>query len=132
MEIKKIKLDYVFVSTDTGVQVAGIAAYLKYMRNLTINVIGVQHEQQCHLFNGIQQMKEGNNSPIVGYDSTSVCLPLCCNLVDDWVMVSETEVLQSLYYLVSMQGIIVNRLSAQAYAGSLKFLDKLVLYNYYN
>ena len=76
---------------------------------------------------------------MIGFESASLCFPLCQVLIDDWELVTEEEIEKALYTLVENKRIFVEGwylfyivwgAAALVYAGCLKYLDKLVRWLY--
>jgi threonine dehydratase len=87
------------------------------------------------MFKSVQQQEVCVESPMMnsivdstqrGFEPSSLCYPLCQALIDDWILVSEDEVVTSLVQLIENKGIVVEGAAAMAYAGCLKYLDQVV------
>ncbi len=108
------QLDAVFVSIGGGGLIAGIAAYLKTV-NPQIKIIGclpahapVMYE--CIQANKIIEVKEKptlSDGTAGGIDHDSITFELCKSLVDDYVLVSEEEILNAMKVVLNSHHLVI-------------------------
>ncbi len=124
---QEASLDIVVVPIGGGGLISGIAAYLKEV-NPEITIIGVQPENACEMADSVKKghVVEPSEKTTIsdgtagGLDPETITLKYCQDFVDDFVLVSEIQILQSLQLINQYAGIEVEPAAALALAGILK------------
>lgn len=120
-------IDAVFVSVGGGGLIAGIGAYLKEISPRT-RIVGCWPEHspvmyEClragKIFN-VPELPTISESTAGGLEDGSVTFPLCQNLIDDYVLVSEEEIQSALRLLIEQERWLVEGAAGVALAALLK------------
>lgn len=126
-EQSPVPLDAVFVAVGSGGLAAGIAGVLKALRP-GIAVYGCSPENDCAMAASVRagRIVEVAAKPTIsdgtagGIEPGSITFALCRDLVDDFVLVSESEIREALRGLVGRSRQLVEGAAAAALAGALK------------
>jgi threonine dehydratase len=123
-------MDLVFVPVGGGGLISGIGAYLKEARP-SAKMIGVQPKNASEMAKSVSsgRIVEPSTLPTVsdgtagGLDPDTITFSYCKELVDDFVLVEEPEIIDALKLLEHHMGIQVEPAAALALAGILKRQD---------
>lgn len=124
-------IDAVFVALGGGGMIAGIASYLKALGK-EIKIIGCSPQNSCVM---IESVKAGRVLEIAslptlsdgtagGVETDAITLPLCRELVDDYVTVSEDEIREALLSFIETHHLLIEGSAAVAIAAFLKQSEK--------
>lgn len=124
-------IDLVFVAVGGGGLISGVAAYLK-QRIPHVRMIGCWPANSRVLYESIRagHVVDFPETPTIsestagGIENGSITLDLCRNLIDDYVLVSEEEIVHALKLIVSEERMIVEGAAGVAVAGYLKERQK--------
>ncbi|CAD8186388.1 unnamed protein product [Paramecium octaurelia] len=117
------ELDFVFVSCGGGGLIGGIALYFKYLKNKGTKIIGVQPYNNAAMYNILRKKGEGklldtlSDGTSGGIEENAITIEICKHLVDDWVLVTEDQILEAQLKLMNEHKLIVEGAAALAYAG---------------
>ncbi|MGH9832248.1 MAG: threonine/serine dehydratase [Blastocatellia bacterium] len=125
------RIDAVFVAVGGGGLIAGIAAYLKSFSPNT-RIIGCWPENSRALYECLRagRIIEVPEEPTIsestagGVEAGSVTFPLCQQLIDDQVLVSETEIREAMRVIFERERWVVEGSAGVAVAGFLKEREK--------
>lgn len=120
-------IELVFVPVGGGGLISGIASYLK-ATNPAIRIVGVQPFNACEMADSIrenyivppstrQTLSDGTAG---GLDPHTVTFDYCRRLVDDFVLVSEEEIISAMVQLYDHAGLMVEPAAALSLAAILK------------
>jgi threonine dehydratase len=120
-------LDVVFVSVGGGGLVSGIASYLKYYKP-DIKVIGCWPENspvmsECIKAGEIFNVPEKNtisDGTAGGIEPGTITLPMCQELIDEHILVSEEEIKESIKIIASYERMIIEGAAAVPLAAFIK------------
>lgn len=112
-------LDAVFVAVGGGGLAAGVAAWLKHARPAT-RVIGCQPERSAVMAKSIAagELVDEPSRPTLsdatagGIEADSITIPLCRSHVDEWIRVSESEILAAMRTLLEREHCVVEGAAA--------------------
>jgi threonine dehydratase len=121
------RIDAVFVAVGGGGLIAGIAAYLKSVSPAT-RIIGCWPENSRVLYECLRagRIIEFPEEPTIsestagGVEAGSITFPLCQRLIDDQVLVSETEIHEAMRMILEQERWVVEGSAGVAVAGFLK------------
>jgi len=121
------KLEVVFVPVGGGGLISGIAGYLK-AANRNLKVIGVQPENASEMADSIKakQIVAPSTKATIsdgtagGLDPNALTYEYCKLLVDDFVLVSESEIVAAMRLQEEHAGLVVEPSAALALAGLIK------------
>lgn len=121
------RIDAVFVAVGGGGLIAGIAAYLKSISPHT-RVVGCWPENSRALYECLQAGKIINvpeeptisESTAGGVEEGSITFPLCQQLIDDYTLVSETEIRDAMRLILDEEHWIIEGSAGVAVAAYLK------------
>ncbi|HEY0348669.1 MAG TPA: threonine/serine dehydratase [Pyrinomonadaceae bacterium] len=124
-------IDAVFVAVGGGGLVSGIASYLK-AKLPQVRIIGCWPENSRVLFESIRagRVIDFPETPTIsestagGIENGSITLDLCRNLIDDYVLVSEAEILHAMKLIMSEERTIVEGAAGVAVAAYIKEQQK--------
>lgn len=124
-------LDAVFVSIGGGGLVAGIATYLKSVKP-DIKIIGCLPANAPVMYECIKAGKiiDVPEKPTLsdgtagGMDHDSITFEICKNLIDDFVLVSEEEILSSMRLVLKHHHLVIEGSAGVAVASILKIKDQ--------
>ena len=117
-------VDAVFVSVGGGGLIAGIAGYLKNTFP-HMQVFGCSPENSQVMAQsvragrilGLPSLPTLSDGTAGGIEAGSITFPLCRDLIDEWVSVSETEIAANLREFMSTQHMLIEGSAAVAIAG---------------
>lgn len=120
-------IDAVFVALGGGGMIAGIASYLKAIRR-EIKIIGCSPQNSCVMIESIKagRVLELESLPTLsdgtagGVETDALTLPLCRELVDDYVTVTEEEIREALLSFIETHHLLIEGSAAVAIAAFLK------------
>jgi threonine dehydratase len=116
IELMKLapKIDSVFVPVGGGGLIAGIAGYLK-SESQNIEIIGCQPENSAVMYASVKAGKilDIESQPTIsdgsagGIENDSITFPICQELVDDFVLVTEDEIINALKLILEKHYMLV-------------------------
>lgn len=120
-------LDSVFVSVGGGGLISGIAAYLKSVRP-RLKVVGCWAKNSCVLYQSLRAGRIGEfpEKPTIsdgtagGVEAGAITFPLCQELIDDCVLVTEAEIVRAMKLILRRERWLVEGAAGVAVAGLLK------------
>ena len=126
------QFDAVFVPVGGGGLISGIAAYLKDT-NRSVRIVGVQPKNACEMADSIEKgfivppskLTTISDGTAGGLDPQTVTYAYCRDLVDDFVLVEEVEIVKALVLMEKHLGIKVEPSAGLALAGILKLTNQL-------
>ena len=121
------RIDAVFVSIGGGGLISGIAAYLKSANN-NIRIIGCQPENSRVMYESVQAGKviDFPEQPTLsdgtagGIEKDAVTFSICRKLVDDYVLVTESEIFAATKLVLENDNWLIEGAAGVAVAGVLK------------
>jgi threonine dehydratase len=116
-------LDAVLVPVGGGGLIGGIASYLN-ARGPDVEVIGCQPSHSAVMYESVQagRILDLPSQPTLsdgtagGLEGDSLTFPLCQRLVDDWVLLQETEIYDALRWLLETHHFLVEGAAALSVA----------------
>jgi len=126
------QFDAVFVPVGGGGLISGIAGYLKNT-NRSVRMVGVQPKNACEMADSIEKgfivppstLTTISDGTAGGLDPNTLTYAYCRDLVDDFVLVEEAEIVKALILMEEHLGIEVEPAAGLALAGILKLSDQL-------
>lgn len=126
------QIDNVLVPIGGGGLISGIGAYVKHI-NPDVKIIGCQPENSAVMYESIKAGKIINveSKPTLsdatagGIEKGSITFDLCQKLVDDYVLLSEDEIAEAMYLMLSEYFMCVEGAGALSIAAYKKIADKL-------
>jgi len=120
-------IDYVFVTVGGGGLIAGIAGYLRAVSPRT-KVIGCLPENSAEMYHcvkagkfvSIQGDETLSDGSAGGFEEGSITLPLCQELVKDWVLITEDEIKQAVKLVLKEHHKLIEGSAGVAVASFLK------------
>jgi threonine dehydratase len=120
-------IDAVFIAVGGGGLIAGIATYLKSVNPRT-RVIGCWPANSRVMYECLRagEIVEFPEAPTIsestagGVEPGSVTFPLCLNLIDDYVLVSEGEIYQAMRLIADQERWIIEGAAGVALAAFMK------------
>lgn len=117
-------LDAVFVAVGGGGLIGGVAAYLKAKRP-NVRIIGCQPANSDVMWQSVQaghivdvpSLPTLSDGTAGGVEQDALTFPLCRDLVDEWVRVSEDEIAESMRQVMELHHVLVEGASGVAVAG---------------
>jgi threonine dehydratase len=121
------RIDVVFVAVGGGGLVAGIAAFLKSVNPRT-RIVGCWPENSRVLYECLRagRIIEFPEEPTIsesttgGVEEASVTFPLCQQLLDDYALVSESEIREAMRLIFNKEHRIIEGSAAVAVAAYMK------------
>ncbi len=121
------KIEAVFVALGGGGLISGIAGYLKYILD-KVTIIGCSPQNSAVMAQSVKANKilELESKPTLsdgtagGVEPGSITFDLCRDLVDDYVLVSETEIKQAMCQFMDSHQLMIEGAAAVAIAAYLK------------
>ncbi len=125
------QIDAVFVSLGGGGLISGVASYLKSVHP-DVQIIGCSSENSQVM---IQSVKAGrildlpslptlSDGTAGGVEADSITFSLCCELVNDYVTVTEDEIKENLRLFMETHHMLIEGAAAVAVASYLKTRDR--------
>lgn len=126
-------IDYVFVTVGGGGLIAGIAGYLRSVSPRT-KVVGCLPEKSAEMYESvragtfvpIQSRPTLSDGSAGGFEEGSITFPLCQELIDDWTLISEDEIQQSVKLVLQEHHKLIEGSAGVAVASYLKRKNSLV------
>lgn len=126
------ELEYVFVSVGGGGLIAGIATYLKALKP-SVKIIGCQPQHASSMYACI---KAGKIIPIPeretisdgtagGIEENAITFPIVQQLVDDFILVSESEIIHAMRMIYKAHNFIIEGAAGVAVAGLMQYQKHL-------
>ena len=123
------KVKRVFITVGGGGMVSGIASVLKHTHpgvkivgcvpeNSPEMYLSVQAGHIVHLDEDKETLSDGSAG---GAEDDSITFPLCADLIDDWVLVSEQEIADAMRAVYREHDMIIEGSAGVAVAASLKY-----------
>ncbi len=126
-----LAVDSIFVPVSSGGLVSGVGGYLKSL-NKNIEIIGCSPENSAVLYESIKAGKliEKQTKPTLadamtgGLSADSITLELCKEYVNDYVLVNEDEIRDSILLALEEHRLVIEGASAVAIASFIKRKEK--------
>ncbi len=120
-------IDCVLVPVGGGGLIAGIAGYLK-SENKNVEIIGCQPENSAVMYQSIQAGKilDLESKPTIsdgsagGIEPDSITFPICQELVDDFVLLTEKEIINALKLILEKHYMLVEGSAVLSVAAFIK------------
>lgn len=130
LDQQQTPLDAVYVAVGGGGLVSGIAATLRAL-SPTTRVIGVSPENDAAMAASVAagRVVQPPTKPTLsdgtagGIEDAAITLPLCAELVDEWVLVSEAEIRMALRLFIDCQNQLIEGAAAVPVAAALRQLS---------
>lgn len=124
-------IDCVVVPVGGGGLIAGIAGYLK-SADPCIEILGCQPENSAVMYASIKAGKilDMESAPTIsdgsagGIEPDSVTFPICKELVDDFILLSEEEIISAIKLMLEKHYLLVEGAGALAVAAYIKEMDR--------
>ncbi len=124
--------DAVFAPVGGGGLIGGIAGYLKSPPE-SIQIIGCQPHNSCVMYKSIKagRLLDLESKPTIsdgsagGIEPGAITFPICRDLVDTWVVLSEEEIIEALKLILAKHYLLIEGAAALSVAAFLKDKDKL-------
>ncbi len=125
-------LDAVFISVGGGGLIAGIATYIKHVKP-SCKIIGCQPENSRVMYESVKSGKirtdvieetTWSEATAGALEEDTCTLPFVQQFVDEWVLLSESEIANAFNLLVEKEKIIVEGSAAMALAALIKTQDQ--------
>ena len=121
------RIDNVFVSVGGGGLIGGIAGYLKAVSPGT-RIIGCSPVNSCVMARSVEagrivdleSLDTLSDGTAGGIEADSMTFPLCRDLVDHWVDVSEEEIAEAMRQFIDSHHMLLEGAAGVALAGALK------------
>jgi threonine dehydratase len=132
------EIECVLVPVGGGGLIAGIAGYLK-SQNADIEIIGCQPENSAVMYHSLKAGKvlDLESKPTIsdgsagGIEQDTITFPICQELVDDFILVSETEIKSALKLILTKHYMMVEGAAVLSVAAFLqqknRFKEKNVI-----
>ncbi len=126
------KVDYVLACVGGGGMISGVATWLKQQSPAT-KVIGCLPEHSPEMYLSVQkgevvmldEFKETlSDGSAGGLEEDSITFPICQQTVDDYILVSETEIAHAICWMVDKHHKIIEGAAAVAVASFLKHAER--------
>ena len=126
------KLDAVLVPVGGGGLISGIAGYLKAV-DKHIQIIGCQPQNSAVMHASVQAGKivELESKPTLadgtagGLEPDAVTFDICCKFVDDFILISESEIRRAIIFSVEKHQILIEGAAALTIAAFIKERKRL-------
>lgn len=123
--------DCVLVPVGGGGLIAGIAGFLK-SENAKIEIIGCQPENSAVMFHSLKAGKilDLESKPTIsdgsagGIEQDSITFPICQDLVDDFILLTEDEIISALKTVLEKQHMLIEGSAALSVAAFIKHADR--------
>ncbi len=120
-------IDCVLVPVGGGGLIAGIAGYLK-SENPDIAIIGCQPENSAVMFESVKagRILDLESKPTIsdgsagGIEKDTITLPICQELVDDFILVTEEEIISALRIILAKHHMLVEGSAVLSVAACIK------------
>lgn len=130
------EVDAVFVAVGGGGLIGGIAAYLKSVKP-SIKMIGCQPAQSAVMSASVKagkilDLESGetlSDGTAGGVEENSVTFELCNYLVDEWILVTEEEIIRVVYQFMENHHKIIECAAGVAFAAYLKEKERFCRQN---
>ena len=121
------KIDAVFVSLGGGGLISGLSGYLKKV-NPGVKIIGCSPENSPVMISSIRagEILDIESQPTLsdgtagGVEEGAITFDLCKRLVDDFILVTEEEIAESMRLFIEKEHLLIEGAAAVAIAGFLK------------
>lgn len=125
------KIDAVLVPVGGGSLIAGIAGYLKLV-DKKVEIIGCQPENSAVMYESVKARKivEMESKPTIsdgtvgGVEKDAVTLDLCIKYVDDFILVSEDEIMEAIKLCLSKHHMLIEGAGALSIASFIKSKER--------
>ena len=132
MEQQAEDLDSVVVSVGGGGLISGVSAYLK-KKNPSIRIIGCSPKNSAVMIHSMDQGKilDLESSPTLsdgtagGVEKGSITFNLCCGLIDQTVLVEESEIIDSMVKYMSLEHQLIEGAAGTAVAALRKIKNNI-------
>jgi threonine dehydratase len=124
-------IDCVVVPVGGGGLIAGIAGYLKSENN-NIEIIGSQPENSAVMYESVKagRILDLESEPTIsdgsagGIEQDSITFPICQELVDDFILLTEEEIISALKLMLEKHYLLVEGAGALSLAAFIKQIDR--------
>jgi len=125
------KLDAVFITVGGGGLISGVSSYLKSMWP-DVKMIGVSPENSAVMMKSVEageildipSLDTLSDGSAGGIEPGTMTFPLACDLVDQWVSVSEDEIATELREFINLHHHMIEGAAAAAIAGFTKTAEQ--------
>jgi threonine dehydratase len=132
IESQSEELDAIIISVGGGGLMAGTASYLRSAWP-NIKIIGCSPENSAVMIHSMEagEVLELESTPTLsdgtagGVEKNSITFPLCCNLIDDTVLVTEDEIKNAMVLYMQHEHQLLEGAAGTAVAALLKMKDEL-------
>jgi threonine dehydratase len=124
-------VDCVVVPVGGGGLIAGIAGFLK-SKNPDIEILGCQPENSAVMYASVKagQILDLESKPTIsdgsagGIEPDSITFPICQELVDDFILLTEENIISALKLILEKQYLLVEGAGALSVAAFIKQIDR--------
>lgn len=124
-------VDAVFVPVGGGGLISGIAGFMK-SGSEPIEIIGCQPYNSAVMYESIKagSILDLESKPTIsdgtagGIEAETITLPMCRDLVDTWILLSEKEIIEALKLILTKHYLLIEGAAALSVAAFLKDKDK--------
>ncbi|XP_028407092.1 uncharacterized protein LOC114529471 [Dendronephthya gigantea] len=103
-------VDSVFISVGGGGLISGISTYMKAIKP-SVKIIGCQPINSCVMYESykarkildIPSLATLSDGTFGGVDPDAFAFDLCCEFVDKWVLVSENEISEAMFFILQKE-----------------------------
>ena len=100
-------VDSVFICNGGGGIISGIATYMK-AKNPAVTIVGCQPSNSCVMYESckagkildIPSLPTLSDGSAGGVDPDAFTFDLCCEFVDKWILVSEDEISEAMFFML--------------------------------
>lgn len=126
------KIDKVYVTVGGGGLVSGIASWIKWYHPET-EIIGCQPVNSPEMYLSVQAgrvvdapealttLSDGSAGPL---EEDSITFPICCRLIDRFILIDEAEIESAIHHLYDAQKLIVEGAAGVAMAAAMKDIHR--------
>lgn len=131
LEAQMDRIDAVFVPVGGGGLISGMAGFLK-SKDKSINIFGCQPERSAVMYHSVRagHILEMESEPTIsdgsagGIESGTITLQICRDMVDDFILVSEEEIISALKLILERHHVLIEGAAALSVAAFLKHRER--------